>query len=99
MRSFYEVKQVTFYPGGEAVIDYAVLPEDVRDNGLAKTHGIMVTPQGDFEDLLEDFRDFAERALRGVLERFDEASPEEMPMMEMEGDDEEPSPFDNPLER
>lgn len=103
--SYLEVKQVTFYPEGEVVFDYSVLPDDVRTTGIAKTHGVMVTPQGDaLEDLLEELRDHAERALSASLERFEEGEPEEDPVEEAVrvalGDDEdEPSPYDNPEER
>lgn len=100
MPEYLDVKQVTFYPEGQVTFDYSQLPRDVRDNGIAMTHGVMATPQGEVADLLEDLHDYAQRTLAKILERFEQGTPEMPPgvVIEDEGDD-EPNPYDNPLER
>ena len=98
---YLDVKQVTFYPDGQVTFDYSLLPHDLRDNGVAMTHGVMASPDPEIVDELEELHDHAQRTLAAVLERFEQGSPEMPPgvLIEDEDDDDEPAPFDNPLER
>lgn len=88
-----------FFPDGTMTIDYSLLPDDVRDNGLVQGHSIMVPPTPEFVDSTDAIKDALVAYLERLLDEHQQATAVMPEGVEIEDDDEEPGPWDNPTER
>lgn len=95
--SSYYVRAVGFHEDG-VTIDYADAADDIRTNGLMKNHAIFIPHDAEYADLLDRLVDHTRDALARCLADFDRA---EVPTTEVtqDLDDDDSSPYDNPLER
>lgn len=78
---------------GGVVIEYLTPAEDVRANGLVINHALLIPAEPEFEVLLEELEEAAQRALSTALEQHGQS-----PALE-ETEDDGPSPYDNPADR
>jgi hypothetical protein len=90
-----ELRNVGF--GNEGIsFDYIDFSGDVRDNGMIKNHALLVPDDGTYGDEIDEVRRSMTAWLVSLLEAFEQA-PAITP--QVISDDEESSPYDNPLER
>lgn len=90
----YVVRTLAFH--GEGVtFDYVIPEEDIRSNGLVLNRVLLVPATDEFAELLDDLIDALHEALSTALASFNSTPVSE----EVDPDDDEASPYDNPLER
>lgn len=86
------VRNLAFTPEGIA-IEYADVKYDLRDNGLASHHALLIPATDDYADLLDEVVEVVHRALNKALADWNNTVPMDDLPSEL---DNEPSPYDNP---
>lgn len=82
-----QIEGIEFGPDGVAM-SYIRLPADVRKNGLAWRHQVLVPSGSDYDDELEALAEAAGALLADVLDDEDRAEPVDLPDEE-ESDEED----------
>lgn len=91
----YVIRGLAFHEAG-VTFDYVIPEEDVKSNGLLFNRVLLVPATDEFAEVLDNLIDALHHALTTALTSFrdtpaaDDVDP---------GEDDEPSPYDNPLER
>lgn len=95
------VRTLNITPDG-VIVEFAAR-DDVKESGLVRNQSLLIPYTEEFADLLDDLIETCQRTLATALTAFEQAPvlqlDEPRPPGAAPDDDDEVSPYDNPLER
>jgi hypothetical protein len=81
-----QVMSLEFNPEG-VVVNYTRIPRDIRKNGLAWQHAVLVPAGSDYDDEITDLLEAVAALIEDVLDDEDRAEPVELVDEEEEADE------------